>query len=451
MKARFQPRPPVGVPTAWAFPAFERSTLDNGMATLVCPLPGHEVARVTLVLPGGMANEEPAVAGVAATTAAALYEGTGERSADELIVALENHGAGLNAGVHWRGMRMALSVPVSDLTPVLALLTELVRQPAFRQAELERLLRRRLEQLALQRFQPQYRSVAGFGAAAFPAGSRLAVPGEGTAATVAAITADDIRGHWRSAGCPQRSTVIVSGDLQSVDVGAVLGDTLGAWPGAAVPDGAVEGAAPPSGRAVTVVDFPGAVQTNLVLGTVTARPRLEDRVALEVAAHYLGGFIGSRLSTRIREQLAASYGAGASVEYRLENTVLRLESAVETGATALAAAVMAEEVAALRLGDVRANTMREAIDNLARTAAMRFAQPGSVAAELEGIVLEGLPDDYHQHRQQELLDLTPDAVVEAFRRHTTSAGLCGAAAGDAASVADALAHLGYDVAVEPMV
>jgi predicted Zn-dependent peptidase len=457
MKAALRSRPSVDATPAWGFPSFRRGRLANGMHAVLCHLPGRALVHLRLVLPRGIAVEDPAIAGVAATSAAALYEGTGARSADDLAIALEQRGASSSAGAHWRGLQVATSVPAVDLAPVLELLTELVREPAFRQDELEALQRRRLEQLAIQRFQPKYRSVTAFVAAAFPSGSRLAIPGEGTAATVAATTPDDIRRHWMGAARPGAGTVIVVGDLSSVASGAnvetMLDNTLGTWLDNAAGDADEESEAvqpsPPSGRSVKVVNFPGAVQTNLHLGAVTGGPALEDRVALSVAAHYLGGFIGSRLSTRIREQLAASYGASASVEYRLDNTVLRLQSSVETGATALAAAVMAEEAAALAAGDVRGDTMREAIDNLVRAAAMRFSEPGAVAAELEGMVLEGLPDDFHQRRAQELLEISPAAVTAAFGRHTSPAGLCGAAAGSAAAIAGPLEALGYDVLVEP--
>ncbi|MDQ1444189.1 MAG: hypothetical protein QOI20_653 [Acidimicrobiaceae bacterium] len=423
------------------------------MDTVLCHLPGREVVHLRMVLPAGVGVEDLARAGVAATTAAALYEGTGERSADDLAMALEQYGAGSSAGAHWRGMQISASVPGFDLGPVLALLTELVAEPAFRQEELERLQRRRLEQIAIQQFQPQYRSGKAFSAAAFPSWSRLAVPGDGTAATVTSTMPDDIRAHWAQAACPGRATVIVVGDLSTVGAGAdvdtILDATLGTWTTNVSPpqDDTVE-PCPPSGRSMAVVDFPGAVQTNLQLGAVTGKPLLEDRVALSVAAHYLGGFVGSRLSTRIREQLAASYGASASVEYRLDNTVLRMQSSVETDATAAAAAVMDQEVAALREGDIDAHTMRDAIDNLARASAMRFAQPSAVAAEIEGLVVERLPDDYHEQRHRQLLELTPERVAEAFRRHSVPGGLCGAAAGAAASIAGPLAKLGFDLSVE---
>jgi predicted Zn-dependent peptidase len=342
------------------------------------------------------------------------------------------------------------------LGPVLELLTEVVAAPALRDQDFDRLQRQRLQLLAQRACQPPQRAAEAFLGAAFPPRSRRAVPREGTVESVVATGAEDVRRWWRATASPPEATVVVVGDLADIDIEQVLADTIGAWTtdrigGAreASDEGAVDDCRAP-GRRLTVVDFPDAVQTSVVLGAVVPAAPPERRAALEAAVHYLGGaFLGSRLNTRIREELAASYGAAAGLEAEGRQWVLRLQAMVETPLTAAAVLVMAEEVDALREGSIDEAALRAATTNLARTSLMRFNHPAAVAAALQRVALDGLPDDYYEQVYRAQLAADPTDVVTAFADTLDDAVLCAGAAGAAGAVGPVLEAVGYEVTVKP--
>jgi predicted Zn-dependent peptidase len=410
------------------------------------------VLHVRLVVPGGAALETIHAAGTSALTARSLAEGTLGRSADALAVALERHGSAFEAFAQWDALELAATTPGIALRPVMELLTEVFAEPAFRDEDIERVRRRLFDELTMLRFQPPYRAGTAFAGVAFTAGSRMTVPRAGVADSIAALRLDAVRQYWSSVAMPGQATVIIAGDLTGIAAEDVLLASVGTWSSvgdAPVVAGAASGVS--ARRALTVVDFPEAVQTSLVLGAVTPRVAPDNRAAMAAGVHYLGGFLGSRLNSRIREQLAASYGATAQLEHLADASILRMQAAVETGSTATAAEIMEDEVAALMAGDVDAPTMHEAIDNLARASVMRYAHPAAVVGALERMVVEGLPADHYQQVHDDLLDLTSDDVVEAFRAHVGRSAICGAAAGAAAKVKEPLSGLGYTLAVEPRV
>ena len=101
------------------------------------------------------------------------------------------------------------------------------------------------------------------------------------------------------------------GDLTGVDLDAVLAGTLGGWTG----DPAEPLPTPPvtaddTGR-VVIVDRPGAVQTQLLIGRTG--PDRHDRgwPALVLGTYCLGGTLTSRLDRVLREEKGYTYGVRA--------------------------------------------------------------------------------------------------------------------------------------------
>ena len=66
---------------------------------------------------------------------------------------------------------------------------------------------------------------------------------------------------------------------------------------------------PVTGRAVHVVDRPGAPQSTIAVGLPTIDPSQEDFVALQVTNALLGGSFASRITANIREDKGYTYGA----------------------------------------------------------------------------------------------------------------------------------------------
>ena len=111
---------------------------------------------------------------------------------------------------------------------------------------------------------------------------------------------------------PATATAVIVGDLSGVDLDAVLAGTLGGWTGdAAEPLPTPPVTADDTGR-VVIVDRPGAVQTQLLIGRIG--PDRHDRAwpALVLGTYCLGGTLTSRLDRVLREEKGYTYGIRAS-------------------------------------------------------------------------------------------------------------------------------------------
>src|SRR6185369_5194904 len=120
-----------------------------------------------------------------------------------------------------------------------------------------------------------------------------------------------VRAFYQAHVRPAVATAVVVGDLTGIDLDAALAGTLGGWTGdAAGPVHVPPVTAGDTGR-VVIVDRPGAVQTQLLIGRTG--PDRHDQVwpALLLGTYCLGGTLTSRLDRVLREEKGYTYGVQA--------------------------------------------------------------------------------------------------------------------------------------------
>ncbi|MFE7778778.1 M16 family metallopeptidase [Streptomyces sp. NPDC057445] len=425
----FHPQPGPGEARPWAFPAPGRGTLDNGLTVLRCHRPGQQVVAVEIFLDAPLDAEPEGLDGVATIMARALSEGTDKHTAEEFAAELERCGATLDSHADHPGVRVSLEVPVSRLPKALGLLAEALRAPLFADSEVERLVRNRLDEIPHETANPARRAAKELSRQLFPVSSRMSRPRQGSEETVERIDSAAVRAFYEAHVRPASATAVIVGDLTDVDLDAVLADTLGDWTGgAAEPRPMPPITADDTGR-VVIVDRPGAVQTQLLIGRIG--PDRHDSVwAAQVLGTYcLGGTLTSRLDRVLREEKGYTYGVRAFAQ------VLRsVAPAVPGGATGASTIAISGSVdtphtgpalddlwkvlrtlAAEGLTDAERDV---AVQNLVGVAPLKYETAASVAGTLADQVEQGLPDDFQARLYARLAGTgtveATAAVVNAF-------------------------------------
>ncbi|WP_323451656.1 M16 family metallopeptidase [Streptomyces yaizuensis] len=420
----FHPLPEAGEARPWAFPAPERGSLGNGLTVLRSHRPGQQVVAVEILLDAPLDAEPDGLDGIATIMARALTEGTDKRSAEEFAAELERCGATLDAHADHSGVRVSLEVPASRLAKALGLLAEALRAPAFLDTEIDRLVHNRLDEIPHETANPARRAAKELYRQLFPAELRMSRPRQGAEETVARIDAPGVRRFFETHVRPATATAVVVGDLTGIDLDKVLADTLGEWTG----DEADLLPVPPvtaddTGR-VIVVDRPGAVQTQLLIGRVGGDRHDPVWAAQVLGSYCLGGTLTSRLDKVLREEKGYTYGVRAfgqvlrSAPDGTGVSLLAISGSVDTPNTGPALADLWQvlrTLAAEGLTDAERDT---AVQNLVGVAPLKFETAASVAGTLADQVEQYLPDDY-QARLYERLAATGTveataAVVSAF-------------------------------------
>ena len=449
----FHPQPTAGEARPWAFPAPGRGALDNGLTVLRCDRPGQQVVAVEIILDAPLEAEPEGLDGIATIMARALSEGTDKRSAEEFAAELERCGATLDAYADHPGVRVSLEVPVSRLPKALGLLAEALRAPAFADSEVERLVRNRLDEIPHETANPGRRAAKQLSKELFPASARMSRPRQGTEETVERIDAAGVRAFYEAHVRPATATAVIVGDLTGVDLDAVLADSLGTWTGnTAAPRPVPPVTADDTGR-VVIVDRPGAVQTQLLIGRIG--PDRHDRVwpAQVLGTYCLGGTLTSRLDRVLREEKGYTYGVRAFGQVLRSSApstpggvtgaaMLAISGSVDTASTGPALDdlwTVLRTLAAEGLTDAERDV---AVQNLVGVAPLKYETAASVAATLADQVEQHLPDDFQAQLYARLVETgTVEATAAAVNAFPVDR-LVTVLVGDAAQIEEPVKALG---------
>ncbi|MFF3754422.1 M16 family metallopeptidase [Streptomyces sp. NPDC002018] len=425
----FHPQPTAGEARPWAFPAPRRGALDNGLTVLRCDRPGQQVVAVEINLDAPLDAEPEGLDGVATIMARAFSEGTDKHSAEDFAAELERCGATLDAHADHPGVRISLEVPVSRLPKALGLLAEALRAPAFADSEVERLVRNRLDEIPHETANPGRRAAKQLSKELFPASSRMSRPRQGTEETVERIDASAVRAFYEAHVRPATATAVVVGDLTGVDLDEVLAETLGTWTGdTAEPRPVPPVTADDTGR-VIIVDRPGAVQTQLLIGRIG--PDRHDRVwpAQVLGTYCLGGTLTSRLDRVLREEKGYTYGVRAFGQVLRSSApsepggpagaaMLAISGSVDTASTGPALDDLWKVLRTLAAEGLTDAERDVAVQNLVGVAPLKYETAASVAATLADQVEQHLPDDFQARLYARLAETgtveATAAAVSAF-------------------------------------
>lgn len=450
----FHPRPTAGEARPWAFPAPERGALANGLTVLRCHRPGQQVVAVEICLDAPLDAEPAGLDGIATIMARALSEGTDKHSAEEFAAELERCGATLDAHADHPGVRVSLEVPVSRLPKALGLVAEALRAPAFADSEIERLVRNRLDEIPHETANPGRRAAKQLSKELFPGSLRMSRPRQGTEETVERIDAAGVRAFYDAYVRPATATAVVVGDLTGVDLDQVLADSLGDWTGNTTKPRPVPAITADDTGRVVIVDRPGAVQTQLLIGRIGADRH--DRVwpAQVLGTYCLGGTLTSRLDRVLREEKGYTYGVrafGQVLRSAADGTgasMLAISGSVDTESTGPALDDLWKVLRTLAADGLTEAERDVAVQNLVGVAPLKYETAASVAGTLADQVEQHLPDDFQAQLYARLAETgTVEATAAAVNAFPVDR-LVTVLVGDAAQIKEPVTALGIgDVTV----
>ena len=411
------PRPAAGAPRPYAFPAFERRTLPNGLRLVVAPIHKLPVVSVAAVVDAGAAADPPGQEGLAALTARALDEGTAAFDALALADRVERLGASLDAGADWDSAVVSLTTLAPKLEAAFEVLAEVLARPAFPEREVERLRQERLADLLHVRSDPGALADTAFAEAVYGTASRFGRPEGGGEAAVRGLTRDAVAAFHRARYTPAATTLVVAGDVTADAAERLVERTLGTWAGAAPAPAAADDRQAVSARRVHLVAKADAVQCELRVGHVGVPRSTPDYFPLVVMNSILGGLFNSRVNLNLRERHNYTYGARTGFDWRRSAGPFAAESAVASEHAAAAAREVLVEIDRMRGAPVAPEELSLATSYLDGVFPIRYETTSAVASALTALVIYGLPDDYFDAYRARVRAVTAEDVQRVARQH----------------------------------
>jgi zinc protease len=328
-----------------------------------------------------------------------------------------------------------------NLPAVLRLVAEILREPSFPADEFEQLRQQRLAGLEQAKSEPQ--TIGSLSLQRhlrpYPKGDvRYISTIDESIADVKAVTLDEARKFYADFYGASNGEMAVVGDFDAAEVSKLAIELLGSWksprPFARVVD--VYRDVPPINQSFETPDKANAFfMAGVNLNVQDTDP---DYAALVLGNYMLGGgFLNSRLATRVRQKEGLSYGIASQFQassldrsgifivnaiYAPQN-VQRLEAAIkEELARAVADGFTDEEVKAAKAGWLQSNQVTR-------------AQDASLAGRLNAVAYINRTLAWDGELEQIVADLTPAEIKAALVKHVSLAKISFVKAGDFAKAA----------------
>ena len=274
----------------------------------------------------------------------------------------------------------AVSFPAASLAPVLDVFADCVLHPAFKRADLERVRALRLGDLAQLEADPAQIGKTVLDRTVWGDQNPWAFPSLGTVASNKAARADQLSAWHRAWVRPNNAVLVVVGDVRPAELMPELERRFGGWAKAALPKRrSLAPAASKGPRVVTVVDRPGAAQSQLWVGELGLGASSTDLYAAQVASTVLGGGFKSRLNANLRSGKGYTYGAYSAFDVRREPGLFVIAAPVVADKTAEALRELLNEIDRLREGGVDASELAEAKSGLIQSLPSEFQTTTSTA------------------------------------------------------------------------
>lgn len=430
--------PPAGPIREFDFPPTTRARLANGVRIRVATQRTLPLVTARVIVDAGASAEQGGEEGLATLTANALEGGTERLDGDGLAWELESAGLQLETWATWDALQLSVTAVGDQLPAALALLAEIVRRPAFPDAEVARMRDEQLAELLQRQVEP--RALADDMATHFLFADRAPYsrPLVGVRESIQHFDAAAVRRfHARRFG-PGATTVVLAGAVDPEQAERLVAASFGDWTGDVAPLEPVPVEPRSRERTVHLVDRAGAVQSELRLGHVGVERSHPDYFRLLVMNGILGGTFTSRLNMSLREKHGFTYGVRSGFAYRRAPGPFVIQTAVGTDVTVRALEEAAKEIDALLRDGVTEAEVSSARNYLAGVFPLELQTTEQLAGKLAEAVIYQLPDDYFVDYRERITAVTVDDVNRAARAHVRPAEMALVVVGDGQTLAEPL-------------
>jgi len=297
--------PVVEVPDYW------EAKLGNSIEVLGVTSNETPTITMTIGLDGGMLLDTKEKAGTAYLTALLMNETTKNYSNEELANTLAKLGSSISFSTGGRYSQVYVSTLTKHLDATLDLLKEKLFNPAFTQADFDRMKERVLQGLQQQAKTPSSIARRARDLILFGAENRVSLPDAGTIDTINAITLNDVKAYYQTYYSPSKASIVVVGNLPKDAMLENL-DFIGDWRGNDYDFNEYSAFPEYNENTIYLVDSPEAVQSVVyIVDRSLPFDATGDHFKTRLMNFPLGGAFNSRINLNLREDKGITYGANS--------------------------------------------------------------------------------------------------------------------------------------------
>lgn len=419
-------------------PPLEHATLDNGIEVTLAER--HSVPTVTLAMrfDAGRVTDHAVKDGTASFTFGNMNEGTKTLPSLEFDDRKTMLGARIGFGNGLDSSNISLSALKKNLSASIDLWADVVRNPAFRSADIER--DRSLTLASLENAKMSPNSIAGNLLSTLLYGPDHVYSGKTIAEKeqmVKNINRQDLVDFHEMWIRPDNAKIYVVGDTNIDEIRAELNKAFGNWQNPEREQGNknLTDAKYGENSRIILVDRPEAVQSIIIAAHLVSSSTDENAFNINAMNSILGGEFTSRINMNLREDKGWSYGAGSSISQAIRQRSFRISASVQTDKTA---ASMHELVSEIKAYQNETPPSAEELDLMVKGKTLplpgRFATNSSLINYIMSNEHYNRPYNYAETLSDKYASLTPELLQATAKENLRPDAMTWVIVGDLAKI-----------------
>ena len=340
-------------------PGIVRDVLDNGLRLLTEKMTQVRSVSIGVWLTRGSRHESADLGGIAHFVEHMLFKGTATRTAEDIAQAIDSIGGQLDAFTAKEYASYYIKVLDEHLPLAMDVLSDIVRNPAFKIDDMEREKKVVLEEIKMVEDTPDD-LVHELFTQGFWENHALGRPILGRPETVESLDANVLRRYFTNAYTAPNFIISAVGNLDHGQVRALVEEKFADVPRTGEPIGDD----PPTVVPKVLIRNKELEQSHICLGASSYPQNHDDRYASYVLNTLLGGSMSSRLFQNVREKRGLAYAVFSGLSAYRDAGSFTVYAGCANAAVSEVVDLIVEEVRGVRNEAVPAAELRRAKDHL---------------------------------------------------------------------------------------
>jgi predicted Zn-dependent peptidase len=429
------------------FPDIQTATLKNGLKVVLAQRKDVPTIALNLMFSAGYAADQFAKPGTASLTMNLLDEGTKTLNTLQISDKLQTLGSSLYTYSDLDASYVRMDALQPSLDPSLDLLTDVVLNPSFAQAQFTRLQQEQLNNIRRERTEPFPMALRVFPKFMYGEGHAYSLPltGSGYEHTVSTLTRADVVKFYDTWLKPNNATLMVAGDIDMPTLQAKLESRFGKWQGAEIPKKNLTAVSGGKSNRLFLIDRPESQQSIIIAGYLTEPYGKLPEIPTESLMNIFGGDFTSRLNMNLREDKHWSYGSGGFILDAKGQRPFLAYAPVQTDKTKESIQEIKKEFKQI-VNDklVTQEEFDKNKTNVRMKLPGKWETNGSVLQSLVELVKYELPEDYFKTYSKNVNNMSLQEVQQLSKQLIKGDNISWVVVGDKEKILKGLTELGFD-------
>ncbi len=433
-------KPPSTPPLSpFRLPPTTESILPDGLKLVMVRDARFPILTARLVFNAGSKYDPANLIGLAETAGNLLKEGTSSRSSREIAERLAAIGASLSINVGADDLTLSFSGLSEYSGALLEIISDVVRNAGFPQDEVDLYKNNRKQELLAERSQSSTLVDERFHKAVFGLSPYAVVMP--TAESIDRIQRTDLQSFRQRFIVPNNAWLIVVSPIAPAELTSSVRKNFAAWEKKTV-DVKPLPAPPAAMREIVLVDRPGSVQADIMVGRLAVRRQDPEFFPLLVSNATLGLGAASRMFRIIREKESFAYDAHSTLAPLKESAYVAAGTQVRNEVLEPALKGVLGLMAGMATTPPSEEEQETAKNLLSGIYAIRLETPDGIAGQLAMVKSMGLPNDYMEKYTSRIRAVGTGELKASAKKYLDPENSAIVVVGDASKIGEALGKFG---------